>query len=85
MLNENLCLIGQRWSTASAYLRPALSRPNLSIEENTLVTKVLFKGPKAIGIEYVKDGEKKRVRIVIYCLKRSLLKGKHFSACKKKM
>ncbi|XP_015274329.1 PREDICTED: choline dehydrogenase, mitochondrial [Gekko japonicus] len=52
---------GQRWSTASAYLRPALSRPNLSTEENTLVTKILFKGPRAIGIEYVKDGEKKRI------------------------
>ncbi|KAL8212499.1 UNVERIFIED_CONTAM: hypothetical protein K2H54_048573 [Gekko kuhli] len=52
---------GQRWSTASAYLRPALSRPNLSVEENTFVTKILFKGSKAIGIEYVKDGEKKRI------------------------
>ncbi|XP_077181650.1 choline dehydrogenase, mitochondrial [Paroedura picta] len=52
---------GQRWSTASAYLRPALLRPNLSAEENTLVTKILFKGPKAIGIEYVKDGEKKTI------------------------
>ncbi|XP_060095764.1 choline dehydrogenase, mitochondrial [Heteronotia binoei] len=52
---------GQRWSTASAYLRPALSRPNLSTEENILVTKILFKGTKAIGIEYVKDGEKKTI------------------------
>nr|XP_056719453.1 choline dehydrogenase, mitochondrial [Euleptes europaea] len=52
---------GLRWSTASAYLRPALSRPNLSAEENTLVTKILFEGTKAIGIEYVKDGEKKRI------------------------
>ncbi|XP_048343619.1 choline dehydrogenase, mitochondrial [Sphaerodactylus townsendi] len=52
---------GQRWNTASAYLRPALSRPNMSAEENTLVTKILFEGTKAIGIEYVKDGEKRRV------------------------
>ncbi|XP_060127423.1 choline dehydrogenase, mitochondrial isoform X2 [Zootoca vivipara] len=52
---------GQRWSTASAYLRPALPRPNLSVEDSTLVTKILFEGTKAIGIEYVKNGEKKKV------------------------
>ncbi|XP_062977350.1 choline dehydrogenase, mitochondrial isoform X2 [Elgaria multicarinata webbii] len=52
---------GQRWSTASAYLRPVLSRPNLSAEDSTLVTKILFEGTKAIGIEYIKNGEKKKV------------------------
>ncbi|XP_039216849.1 choline dehydrogenase, mitochondrial-like [Crotalus tigris] len=52
---------GKRWSTASAYLHPALSRPNLSAEVSTLVTKVLFEGTKAIGIEYIKNGEKKKV------------------------
>ncbi|XP_042308097.1 choline dehydrogenase, mitochondrial isoform X2 [Sceloporus undulatus] len=52
---------GQRWSTASAYLHPALSRPNLSAEDSTLVTKILFEGTKAIGIEYIKNGEKKKV------------------------
>ncbi|CAI5767274.1 choline dehydrogenase, mitochondrial [Podarcis lilfordi] len=52
---------GQRWSTASAYLRPALPRPNLSAEDSTLVIKILFEGTKAIGIEYVKNGEKKKV------------------------
>ncbi|KAM6468042.1 choline dehydrogenase, mitochondrial isoform 1-T5 [Liasis olivaceus] len=52
---------GKRWSTASAYLHPALSRPNLSTEDGTLVTKVLFEGTKAIGIEYIKNGEKKKV------------------------
>lgn len=51
---------GQRWSTASGYLRPALSRTNLSAEDGTLVTKILFEGTKAIGIEYVKNGEKKK-------------------------
>lgn len=55
--------IGKRWSTASAYLHPALSRPNLSAEVSTLVTKVLFEGTKAIGIEYIKNGEKKKVRM----------------------
>ncbi|NXS08574.1 CHDH protein, partial [Neodrepanis coruscans] len=52
---------GQRWSTASAYLRPAMSRPNLSVAEKTLVTKILFQGTKCIGVEYVKNGQRKKV------------------------
>ncbi|XP_072277045.1 choline dehydrogenase, mitochondrial [Pyxicephalus adspersus] len=51
---------GQRWSTASAYLRPALSRPNLSVKEKALVTKILFQGQRATGIEYVQNGRKKK-------------------------
>ncbi|XP_037761494.1 choline dehydrogenase, mitochondrial [Chelonia mydas] len=51
---------GQRWSTASAYLHPAITRPNLSTEDRTLVTKILFQGTKAIGVEYVKNGQRKK-------------------------
>ncbi|KAM7171508.1 choline dehydrogenase, mitochondrial isoform 1-T2 [Macrochelys suwanniensis] len=51
---------GQRWSTASAYLHPAITRPNLSTEDRTLVTKILFQGIKAIGVEYVKNGQRKK-------------------------
>ncbi|PIO36433.1 hypothetical protein AB205_0135770, partial [Aquarana catesbeiana] len=51
---------GQRWSTASAYLRPAMSRPNVSVKEKTLVTKVLFQGLRATGVEYVQNGHKKK-------------------------
>ena len=45
---------GQRWSAASAYLRPALKdRPDrVSIESSVLVHKVLFDGSKAIGVEF---------------------------------
>ena len=46
-------IIPLRWSTASAYLRPALERKNLSTEEEVLVTRVIFEGKKAVGIEYV--------------------------------
>lgn len=48
---------GKRWSTASAYLRPALSRPNLRAEVQTLVSRVLFEGTRAVGVEYIKDGQ----------------------------
>uniref|UniRef100_A0A8C0GYB2 Choline dehydrogenase n=1 Tax=Chelonoidis abingdonii TaxID=106734 RepID=A0A8C0GYB2_CHEAB len=51
---------GQRWSAASAYLHPAITRPNLSTEDRTLVTRILFQGTKAMGVEYVKKGQKKK-------------------------
>ena len=47
----------RRWSAARAYLHPALKRKNLSTETNVQVNKILFEGKKAIGIEYLKDGE----------------------------
>ena len=47
----------RRWSAARAYLHPALKRKNLSTEINVQVNKILFEGKKAIGIEYLKDGE----------------------------
>ncbi|KAF6098909.1 choline dehydrogenase [Phyllostomus discolor] len=48
---------GQRWSTACAYLHPALSRPNLTAKTQTLVNRVLFEGTRAVGVEYVKNGQ----------------------------
>jgi choline dehydrogenase len=47
---------GQRASTSHAYLKPARNRPNLRIITGTLVSKVLFEGDCAIGVEYEKDG-----------------------------
>ncbi|XP_061841513.1 choline dehydrogenase, mitochondrial isoform X2 [Nerophis lumbriciformis] len=52
---------GKRWSTASAYLRPVLGRPNLKAEVRCLTTKILFDGRRAVGVEYVQKGETKRV------------------------
>ncbi|KAK7819748.1 hypothetical protein U0070_012354 [Myodes glareolus] len=48
---------GKRWSTACAYLHPALSRPNLRAEVQTLVSRVLFEGTRAVGVEYFKNGQ----------------------------
>jgi len=53
---------GQRCSAAVGYLRPAEQRKNLTIVTDALTTKVVFDGQKAIGIEYLKDGEKQTVR-----------------------
>jgi choline dehydrogenase len=53
---------GRRLSAARAYLHPVSSRPNLDIETRAFVTKVLFDGSKAIGVEYVRgrDSSPKR-------------------------
>lgn len=56
-----LCPAGKRWSSASAYLHPALSRPNLKAESRTLVSRVLFEGTRAVGVEYVKNGQSHKV------------------------
>ncbi|MDE2462314.1 MAG: GMC family oxidoreductase N-terminal domain-containing protein, partial [Alphaproteobacteria bacterium] len=48
---------GRRWSAASAYLRPALERSNLTVESHALVSRILFDGTKATGIEYVQRGQ----------------------------
>jgi len=55
---------GVRWSTANAYLKPALSRPNLTVITHALVHKVLLAtddggaGKKiATGIRYERKGK----------------------------
>jgi len=47
---------GRRMSTARAYLHPALKRPNLRVETHAQVTRVLFDGKRATGVEYIRDG-----------------------------
>ena len=58
---EFVPLTGKRWSTASAYLRPVLSRPNLQAEVRCMITRVLFEGNRAVGVEYLQNGQKKKV------------------------
>jgi choline dehydrogenase len=43
---------GVRCSTANAFLRPALKRPNLSLRSGVLISRILLDGTKAIGVEY---------------------------------
>jgi choline dehydrogenase len=47
---------GRRWSAARAYLRPARKRANLRVETDASVTKILFDGARATGVEYRKGG-----------------------------
>jgi choline dehydrogenase/4-pyridoxate dehydrogenase len=53
---------GKRCSAAVAYLRPALARPNLAVEVGTLAIRILFEGGRAVGVEYLKGGERSTAR-----------------------
>ena len=53
---------GRRSSGATAYLRPALARDNLEIRVKAQVTRVLFEGIRAVGVEYLQDGKRTSVR-----------------------
>jgi choline dehydrogenase len=43
---------GRRLSAARAYLHPVMSRANLTVQTRTFVTRILFEGDRAVGVEY---------------------------------
>ena len=53
---------GARWSTADAYLRPALRRKNLTLVTEATVTRVVVVGGRAVGVELQKNGRRQFVR-----------------------
>jgi choline dehydrogenase len=53
---------GVRWSTANAYLRPALSRKNLSLETHARVMRLVFEGRRAVGVVYRQGNQEFTVR-----------------------
>src|SRR5262249_28634266 len=60
----------RRWSTATAYLRPARSRKNLVVRPNSQATRILIENGRAVGVTYVSNGEKRTARAraeVIVC------------------
>lgn len=48
---------GQRCSTAVAYLRPAMSRPNLTVITGALAHKIIIENQRATGITYAHNGK----------------------------
>ena len=53
---------GQRCSTAAAYLLPHVkNRKNLEIITKATVVKIIFEGKKAVGLEYMHKGKKRRI------------------------
>jgi choline dehydrogenase len=49
-------LNGRRWSTANAYLRPALSRRNLRVITHARATGLVFEGRRAVGVRFERGG-----------------------------
>ncbi|MGH2680009.1 MAG: choline dehydrogenase [Actinomycetota bacterium] len=47
---------GRRLSAARAYLHPVTSRPNLEVRTRAFVTRILFDGTRAVGVEYSRPG-----------------------------
>ncbi|TPQ52949.1 choline dehydrogenase [Prosthecomicrobium hirschii] len=53
---------GFRWSTARAFLKPVLKRPNLRLLTSVLVEQVLVEQGRAVGVRFRQGGETKTVR-----------------------
>jgi choline dehydrogenase len=53
---------GARWSTADAYLKPALRRQNLTLYTEATATRVIFEGRRAVGVEFAQLGHRRVVR-----------------------
>ncbi len=48
---------GKRHSAAAAFLKPVLSRANLTVKTGAHVTRLLFDKTKAVGVEFVQAGK----------------------------
>src|SRR6476660_5319337 len=55
-INMNIAQDGTRVSAVRAFLRPALSRPNLTLLLNSNVVKLNFKGTRCVGVKLMTDG-----------------------------
>lgn len=54
---------GERASGATAFLKPALERPNLTLEVRAEVTRLLFEKNRVVGVEYIQDGQVKQAHV----------------------
>ena len=53
---------GRRWSAASAFLKPVLYRQNLQVETGVKVSEILIENGRAVGVAWLKDGERFEAR-----------------------
>src|SRR5579864_5680387 len=60
-----------RASAAVSYIHPIANRSNFTLETKAQVTKILFDGTRAIGVEYIMDGATHQARaseeVVVSC------------------
>src|SRR5258707_2675280 len=48
---------GRRWSSARGFLKPVLNRPNLRLEKDVLVDRVIIENGRAAGVRFIQNGE----------------------------
>src|SRR5580692_10809726 len=60
-INMNIAADGTRVSAVGDFLRPALSRPNLTLLLNTNVVKLNFHGTRCVGVKIITGGEVKDI------------------------
>ena len=53
---------GERWSSAKAYLYPALNRPNLTCITGARTSRIVIEGGRAVGVDYIQNGMSMTVR-----------------------
>ncbi len=61
---------GRRWSTADAYLRPAMKRENVEVVTNAQVERIEMEGTRVTGVTFRRGGRTETVRAyreVILC------------------
>ncbi|MCK1740494.1 GMC family oxidoreductase N-terminal domain-containing protein [Bradyrhizobium sp. 139] len=47
---------GLRVSGATAFLKPAMKRPNVHVRTHAHATEIIFEGKRAVGVRYIKGG-----------------------------
>jgi choline dehydrogenase len=47
---------GLRVSGATAFLKPAMKRPNVNVRTHAHATEIIFEGKRAVGVRYMKGG-----------------------------
>ncbi|GLR94734.1 choline dehydrogenase [Bradyrhizobium liaoningense] len=47
---------GLRVSAATAFLKPAMKRPNVHVHTHAHATEIIFEGKRAVGVRYMKGG-----------------------------
>src|ERR1700730_11476061 len=61
---------GRRWSSARGFLKPVLKRPNLRLEKNVLVDRLIIEQGRAVGLRFLQGNETVEARAkgeVILC------------------
>ncbi|WP_068115078.1 GMC family oxidoreductase [Tropicimonas marinistellae] len=53
---------GWRWSAAKGFLKPARSRPNLTVMTKSQAERLIFDGRRAVGVRFRREGQLAEVR-----------------------